>query len=138
MGKALLAWLPVDPRRQLLEARPLVALTPNTITDLDQLEAELARVRERGFAINDEEMAFGLRSTAAAIRNHDGWPVAALNAAVATARVSRAELEHRVAPRVAQCAAAISAQLGFSPSPTSTLPVASGTSAWPSRSGSRA
>jgi IclR family pca regulon transcriptional regulator len=138
MGKALLAWLPLDQRRQLLEARPLVALTPNTITDLDQLEAELARVRERGFAINDEEMALGLRSTAAAIRNHDGWPVAALNAAVATARVSRAELEHRVAPRVAQCAAAISAQLGFSPSATSTAPAAAGPLAWPSPSGSRA
>jgi IclR family pca regulon transcriptional regulator len=122
MGKALLAWLSADRRRELVQARPLVAFTPNTITDPDQLEAELARVRERGFAINDEEMAIGLRSAAAAIRDHTGAPVAALNTAVATARVPRAELEHRVGPRVAECAASISALLGFSPEASRSRP----------------
>ncbi|MCA1645137.1 MAG: IclR family transcriptional regulator [Chloroflexi bacterium] len=113
MGKALLAWLPLEQARQVLAARPLVPLTPNTITDRVRLEQEFDQVRARGFAINDEEMAFGLRSAAAVIRDRRGWPVAALNAAVATARFTRQELETQVAPRVAECARAISAQLGF-------------------------
>jgi IclR family pca regulon transcriptional regulator len=114
MGKAILAWLPTDQVRQILSARPLVAFTPHTITSMSRLERELDDVRARGFAINDEEITLGLRATAVAIHDRAGVPIAALNAAVATARVSRAELESRVAPRVAECAAAVSAQLGFS------------------------
>ena len=113
MGKAFLAWLPPAQAQDVLAARPLVQLTPKTIIDVARLETELVEVRARGFAINDEEMALGLRSAAAAIRDHTGGPVAALNAAVATARVSRSELEARVGPRVAECAHAISMQLGF-------------------------
>jgi IclR family pca regulon transcriptional regulator len=113
MGKAILAWLPAVQVRQILSTRPLVASTPYTITDLGRLERQLDDVRARGFAINDQEISLGFRSAAAAIRDRAGVPIAALNAAVATARVSRAELETRIAPRVAECAAAVSAQLGF-------------------------
>jgi IclR family pca regulon transcriptional regulator len=45
---------------------------PNTITTLDLLLEELDRTRRRGYALTDEELAPGLRSVAAPIRDRDG------------------------------------------------------------------
>ncbi|MBN8525375.1 MAG: IclR family transcriptional regulator [Planctomycetes bacterium] len=54
-GKVLLAWLPLVEQRDLLARLELPALTRRTITDRARLAAELERVRERGWAVNDRE-----------------------------------------------------------------------------------
>lgn len=59
-GKILLAQMAPTQRRQLLGHAPLRRCTVNTITDLDELEEELARVRRDGFAVDDEEFLPGL------------------------------------------------------------------------------
>lgn len=59
-GKMLLAQMAVAQRRQLLDHAPLRRCTANTITSLDDLEEELARVRREGFAMDDEEFLPGL------------------------------------------------------------------------------
>ncbi len=74
-GKALLATLTLDELRSLLENVRLEAVTPRTITRLDDLERELERVRERGYATSFEESEPG---------------VAAVAASMGTARPSRA------------------------------------------------
>jgi IclR family pca regulon transcriptional regulator len=112
MGKALLAGLTDAQVRALLQGRKLQPLTARTITTTKQLLGQLAEIRSRGFALNDEETVIGLRSVAAAIRGHQGAPMAAVNVAVPTAQCSMERLVFEVAPRVAEAAAAISAQLG--------------------------
>jgi IclR family pca regulon transcriptional regulator len=114
MGKALLAALPVAESRALVRQRPLEAWTSRTLTSVTRLEAELKHVRSVGYAVNDEETALGLRSLAAAVRDADGRPAAALNVAMAAAEVSLSELVDAVAPAVVEAAANISRHLGLS------------------------
>jgi IclR family acetate operon transcriptional repressor len=112
MGKALLACLTDAQVRALVPGRKLQPLTARTITTPKQLLGQLAEIRSRGFAINDEETVIGLRSVAAAIKGHQATPLAAVNVAVPTAQCSLDRLVAEIAPRVTEAAAAISAQLG--------------------------
>lgn len=66
LGKALLAELTHDEIGQLLPAA-LPPLTPNTVTTLDELHADCAAARERGYAAELEEGTPGVRCVAAVI-----------------------------------------------------------------------
>ncbi len=112
MGKAQLTDKPLEQLSELLGQGPFPAMGPNTITGLDALVAELEKVREQGYAINDEELVAGLRSVAAPIRDSDGEIVAAINVSVPVARVSRKELEEDLAPKVMHAARQISLAVG--------------------------
>jgi IclR family pca regulon transcriptional regulator len=115
MGKALLASL-TDPQvRTLLQGRKLQTLTPMSISTTKQLLGQLAEIRARGFALNDQETVLGLRSVAAAINGHMGNPMAAVNVALPTAQCTLERLASEVAPRVVEAAEAIAAQLGYHP-----------------------
>lgn len=113
MGKALLAALPADEFRAVLAALRLDPMTPSTITSTDRLETELRRVRSRGYAINDEETVRGLRSVAAAVRDAQGRPVAAVNVAVSAAEWTVDQLVAEAAVPVTAAASAISRHLGL-------------------------
>jgi len=78
IGKALLANLPEAELKTFLEAGEFRSLTPKTITAAAILELELARVREQGYAVDDEEFAQGMRCLAAPVRNFTGQVVAAI------------------------------------------------------------
>jgi IclR family pca regulon transcriptional regulator len=117
MGKAQLIDLSRQELVALLGRGPFAARAPNTITHLDQLLAELESVRHGGYAINDEELATGLRSVAAPVRDGLGQIVAAINVSVPGLRVSRRELEVRLAPMLIRTAHDICAALGAAPGP---------------------
>jgi DNA-binding IclR family transcriptional regulator len=112
MGKALLACLTDTQVRALLQGKRLQSLTPKSITTTRRLLAQLAEIRSRGFAVNDEETVLGLRSVAATIRDHQGSPMAAVNVAVPSAQCTLERLMSEVGPRVVEVAEAISAQFG--------------------------
>lgn len=65
-GKAILAALPED-RRSALLSEPFVEKTPNTIVEMGELTAELARITDRGVAFEDEENVPGIRGIGAPI-----------------------------------------------------------------------
>lgn len=77
-GKALLAWLPEDRWADLLAASPY-RYTDTTITDRAALRAELAAVREQGYAVSVGEMEPSLFGVSAAVRDPRGNPVAILS-----------------------------------------------------------
>jgi DNA-binding IclR family transcriptional regulator len=77
LGKVLLADLPRERVAEIVAERGLAAYTPKTITDLPALEAELESIRERGYAIDDEEYDEGLRCIGAGVRDHSGHVVGA-------------------------------------------------------------
>jgi len=79
IGKVLLAHLPKHEREAYLAGGPFVALTERTIVDPDRLRAELDAVFEQGYAIDDEEIAPGLRCMAVPLRNSAGAVIAALS-----------------------------------------------------------
>jgi IclR family transcriptional regulator, acetate operon repressor len=110
LGKAYLAALP----RRELEARlaglELARFTPATITDRERLEAELERVRARGWALDAEEVEEGVMCLGAAVRDHRQAAVATISVAGPAYRL-RAQVD-RLGPLVAETAAAISRRLG--------------------------
>lgn len=63
-GKAILAYLPARRVEEIIDRWGLPAQTANTITDHEELYGELAAIRERGVAFNDEETIKGLRAVA--------------------------------------------------------------------------
>ena len=75
-------------------------LTPHTIRDAEALKVELARVRDQGYSVVDEELEIGLRSIAVPIMAHDGTACAAINVGVHASRMSRDELVQRTLPRL--------------------------------------
>ncbi|HVS84266.1 MAG TPA: IclR family transcriptional regulator [Gaiellaceae bacterium] len=115
LGKVLLAWLTPDEQVVALERVEFARRGPNTLTSRTALLAELKRVRADGFAINNEELAYGLRSIAAPILDHEGKAVAALNLAVHSSMVSMEDLTARLSETVRRAAAEISAHLGYRP-----------------------
>jgi len=115
MGKVLLAYLAPEERAAVIAAADLTRRGPNTLTTSRALMKELARVRGEGLAINNEELAYGLRSIAAPIRSHGGEVVAAVNLAVHSSMVSMEELVARLSPALIRAAAEMSARAGYRP-----------------------
>jgi len=79
LGKAILAFLPDHELANYLENIELKLSAPNTITDKDRFMSELSKIRKDGYAIDDEEMAMGLRCIAAPIFDHNAYPAYALS-----------------------------------------------------------
>ena len=120
VGKTLLAFQP-DEEIDRIIARGLPASTPNTIVDAKALRRELAAVRARNYAVDDEESEIGLRSIAAPIRIYSGNVVAAISIAGPVHRMPRKALLGWVRELV-DAAEAVSQRLGWQPSRAEALP----------------
>ncbi len=92
IGKVLLAAMPEE-RRGAFLAAPLEQFTPSTLTDPDALAADLTRIADQGYAVDDEERNEGMRCIAAPVRNLHGEVVAGLSISGPTSRVTRARTE---------------------------------------------
>lgn len=66
-GKVILAHLPDDRIDEIIDQHGLPKLTPNTITDPDELKEELAEIHREGIAVNDKETLEGLRAVGAPV-----------------------------------------------------------------------
>ena len=78
VGKAILAHLSEAEVNRIAQASGLQKRTAWTVTDLEQLRSELEQVRQRGYAVSDQEDVEGLRAVGAAILNLEGRPVGGL------------------------------------------------------------
>jgi IclR family acetate operon transcriptional repressor len=92
-GKVLLAFASPEVRQAYLRNHPLVPVTKATVCEPAAFEQELARIRERGFAVDQEEFAAGVCCVGAPIRQN-GHVVASLGLSVPSERFEerRAEL----------------------------------------------
>ncbi|HEY8645985.1 MAG TPA: IclR family transcriptional regulator [Gaiellaceae bacterium] len=113
MGKAILAFLPEKRLREIVKRIDFAPRGPNTLTDATALRRDLERVRSDGIAVNDEELAYGLRSIAAPVHSHPGDVVAAINLAVHRTMVTMDELIARFGPPVRKTAHDISLSMGY-------------------------
>ena len=112
MGKAILAFMPADRVDELIARIDFTPRGPNTVTSAAAFPDELERVRAAGVAVNDEELAYGLRSIAAPVSSQAGDVVAALNLAVHRTMISKEDLIARFGPAVLKAAHDISLGMG--------------------------
>jgi IclR family pca regulon transcriptional regulator len=117
MGKAILAFVPEEQLAEIIERIDFAPRGPNTLTDPEAFRKELEKIRGSGIAVNDEELAYGLRSIAAPIHTHSGEVVAALNLAVHRTMASKEELTARFGPAVTRTARDISSRMGHRQAP---------------------
>ncbi|WP_203581646.1 IclR family transcriptional regulator domain-containing protein [Microbacterium hibisci] len=111
MGRVLLAGMPDAARDALLAASALPSLTERTITDADDLRAELARVAQQGWALVDGELEPGLRSVAVPLHDRRGAVVAAVNVSTSATRDSVDHVVNEYLPPLRRTAEAIDAEL---------------------------
>jgi IclR family acetate operon transcriptional repressor len=64
VGKALLAQLPTEAARAIVDRTSMKAHTPRTLTESEALLAELVKIRKQGYALDDEEQELGVRCVA--------------------------------------------------------------------------
>lgn len=93
LGRVLLAALPVETARKTIEASTRQALTEHTLTSVKEIMAEIAKVREQGYSIIDQEVAPNSRSIGVPVRNTSGHTVAAITVGV---HASRGSIERMV------------------------------------------
>ena len=93
IGHALLAWCPRDLQVRVLESSPRRKLTPTTLVDLNELLQRLDEVKDRGYAVSDQENVSGLYVVAAPILDVDGMPVAAVSVAAPALNTTLAQFK---------------------------------------------
>lgn len=108
LGKVLLAELGRDALTAVLAEPSRSDVAPRWRPGRAEREAALREVRERGWALTDEQLAAGIRSIAAPIRDGDGRVVAALNVTVHAAETPVAVLLEQHLPRLLAAAHEIS------------------------------
>jgi IclR family acetate operon transcriptional repressor len=87
VGKVLLAAMTDIELAKVLHDRGLPKVTIKTITTPSALKADLALVRDRGYALDDEEHAVGLRCVASVIYNENSDPIGAVSLSGPMARI---------------------------------------------------
>jgi DNA-binding IclR family transcriptional regulator len=110
-GKALIAYLSPSELAKQFKSGTFVRHNSKTIVTMQQLKAELARIRQIGYSLDDEEDELGTRCVGAPVFDRSGKVAAAISVVGFTEQVSHTRLES-LAEAVKQTAAAISARLG--------------------------
>ncbi|GGF57178.1 IclR family transcriptional regulator [Azorhizobium oxalatiphilum] len=98
MGRVLLAALPQEQMLAVLDRSELRPLTPHTKVARPDLLAELARVREQGYAVIDQELELGLCSIAIPLMDARGRVIAALNIGAPAAAIDARDMPERYLP----------------------------------------
>ena len=95
IGHVLLSELSEPALAAYLKAVPLLPFTPHTLTSKDALQAVLDQVRERGYAIADQQMELHIRTIAVPVRSIDGDVVAGVNVLIEGDAIPVAEFAQR-------------------------------------------
>ncbi|MBX2805197.1 MAG: helix-turn-helix domain-containing protein [Hyphomicrobiales bacterium] len=114
VGKALLATMDDEAVNQILMRHGMPKLTGNTLVVPEELKNQLLEARQKGYAVDDEENAIGLRCIAAAIVDETGQAVGAISLSGPTVRV-RSDLISSLGEAVKTTADHITIGLGGSP-----------------------
>jgi len=112
LGKVLLTYLSTEERKKILGEKVLPRLTENTITDKKELEKELSKIREQGFALDREENEKDVRCVAAPIRNYQGEVIAAISISAPVFRIDK-NAQNNLNEALLKISKKISKRLGY-------------------------
>lgn len=91
-GKVMLAHMPEEFVEEYL-SMPMIPLTEYTITDPGQMREELVKIRLRGYAVDNQENAIGLRCVAVPILGRDGSVLGAMSLSGPSPRFTASRIE---------------------------------------------
>ncbi|SDK62204.1 IclR family transcriptional regulator domain-containing protein [Nonomuraea jiangxiensis] len=109
LGKVLLAALPPAEAERVLAEPSRSGIEPRWRPEASECEAVLRTVRAKGWAVTDQQLALGIRSVAAPLRDGLGNVIAAVNVNAHAAETSVEKLTEEHLPLLLQTASAISA-----------------------------
>lgn len=112
LGKVMMAWLPEEEVRSMLAGVTFERFTEHTLANVDALLAELAQVREQGYAEDNEENENGLRCFGVPIYNRMGRIITGLSLSLPIVRFEESKRAELVS-LLHEAAARISAELGY-------------------------
>jgi len=93
LGKSLIAHLPERELKKIIDGKTMQKMTSRSITDLRKLKAELALVRELGYAVDNEEYSDGIRCVSAPIWGANHEVIGALSIAGPSLRFKEHEIK---------------------------------------------
>lgn len=111
-GKVILAFLPEDEVLKVWKNSKIIKLTKNTNTDFILFKKELETIREKGYAIDDEENEMGVRCVGAPIFNINGEISGALSVSGPKLRVTDDKIDF-ISKEVIKYANIISEEMGY-------------------------
>jgi DNA-binding IclR family transcriptional regulator len=112
-GKAILAHLPDDRITEIIETTSLEPVTERTITDEDELRAELDRITDDGYAVDSEQLVSGVAIAAAPILV-DGEPVGSVSISFPSGRLQNDDFVSTITQRLTEAADEISINYRYS------------------------
>lgn len=92
-GKAILAKLPHETAVSLLQKTTFEQSTHNTLKNADEVLEELQIIQQKGYAIDNEELEYGLICLGVAITNYAGIPVGAISISGSSARMTKENID---------------------------------------------
>jgi len=112
VGKAILSTMPEDEVRQILKTKGMPGFTHKTITDPDELIAQLAEFRKKGYAMESEENEIGILCLGTPIFDYSGRAIGAISVSGPVNRMTEKGIE-RIGEELKQAGLAISAKMGY-------------------------
>jgi len=112
IGKLMLLNYDLKQLDHIIEKKGLKALTPNTITSKDELLQELDKIKQRGYALDDEECELGARCLSAGIKDYTGKYVAGISVSGPTTRMTMEYIE-QIKDIVIETADKVSRELSY-------------------------
>ncbi|AZR74478.1 hypothetical protein BBF96_14445 [Anoxybacter fermentans] len=112
VGKAIMAYLSEDEFDYIVKEKGLKKYTKNTITDVEELKKELEKIRQQGYAVDNNEHEDGVCCVASPIRNHTGKVIASLSVSGPAFRINEDNIPN-IARKVKEYCNQISAKMGY-------------------------
>jgi len=112
VGKVMLAYMPTDEQERVLPELDIKRQTANSVGNLQELKAELYRVRKNGYACDLEENELHIRCVAAPIWDHTGSVQSSVSITAPTVRMPVTRLR-QLAPLIQKAGLQISVELGY-------------------------
>ena len=112
VGKAIMAYLPKDKFSFTIKEMGLIRYTENTITNKEELEKELEKIREQGYAVDNMEHEEGVRCVAGPIRDYTGKVSASLSVSGPAFRINENNIPN-IAKKVKEYCDCISEEMGY-------------------------
>ncbi|MFF0223334.1 IclR family transcriptional regulator [Streptomyces sp. NPDC004629] len=122
LGKAVLSGRSAEFVRDYFRSELATAFTPHTITRPEDMTTALTEIRDRGYATEVEELAFGRACLAAPIRGRTGEVIAALSISGPLSAIDLPRRQQLLGSRLIEAVDEISVALGYVPTPTAGPP----------------
>lgn len=114
LGKAILAYLPEERVDEIIETHGLPPSTDKTVTTRAELDAILDDIRDRGYAVDDEERLKGLRCVAAPILSNDDRVLGAVSVSGPTNRMKGDRFETTIPEKLLETVNVIELNVTYS------------------------